>query len=171
MRQSRAAAHRAAEHRCLSWLQALADGHAADWGIEPVTVEVNRRLRTTAGRALKMSGVIQVAGWLLGGTDEVIRDTLAHEIAHLVAASLEPKAPPHGDLWRACAVAAGAEPRAHYRWSDLAAHWRRLVIYECARGCEFARPSEINRRRLKLLRCRPHGLPLALTERTEVRGA
>lgn len=80
------------------------DAHGlADWTL--AFVESGRRLGDCSFR----DRVIRIArGHALDGSDEQIRDTVLHEIAHALAGPLAG----HGPLWKAAARRIGATPRA-----------------------------------------------------------
>ena len=83
----------------------LMDEHGlAGWTL--AFVEAERRL----GDCDFKGGVIRISrGHALEGSDEQIRDTVLHEIAHAIAG----REAGHGPLWRATARRIGAMPRAN----------------------------------------------------------
>jgi len=94
-------------------LETKARGLMAGWGAacEPLSVVWNRRLRTSAGRALPRKGRIELNPDLLAKAPERIEAILAHEAAHLAAYRLHgPRIRPHGREWAELLRSAGHPP-------------------------------------------------------------
>ena len=61
-------------------------------------------------------------------------DTLAHELAHVVASVISPKSKPHGPIWQEIAVFFGAIPKASHQLPLLAVRRSREYRYRMT-GC------------------------------------
>ena len=95
----------------LTEAQSLIDRLAAEWGMSPVKVRINRRFTATGGRAYLKRRVIEVAPWMLGSGEA--DDTLRHELAHFLASDLG-MGSYHGQGWRKAAIVLGASPTQCY---------------------------------------------------------
>lgn len=76
--------------------------------LKEIGVKVNGRMRTAAGRAFKLRMVIHLNPHLLckGENAEEVRETILHEIAHLLA----PRGAGHGATWRHVVREIGGNP-------------------------------------------------------------
>lgn len=74
-----------------------------------ISVEWNRRMRSCAGRAFWPKGVIQLNPKLVGISETEVRQTVLHELAHLIAYERNPSRPikSHGKEWRTACVDVG----------------------------------------------------------------
>lgn len=79
------------------------------YNVRPVTVEVNPRLRTTAGYAHGRTRVIELAAWLFAAPDEDILETFRHELAHILSGDIYGTSVAfHGYEWRTVCKAIGS---------------------------------------------------------------
>jgi SprT protein len=99
-----------------------------------ISVEWNARMRSCAGRAFWPKGVIQLNPKLVGISKEEVRQTVLHELAHLIAYERNPNRAikSHGKEWQKACVELGipGEKATH----DLALPSRvlkRQWRYEC----------------------------------------
>jgi len=77
-----------------------------------VKIEINSRLRTSLGRCLPKSELIQLNPKLLKSNRRILIEVLCHEAAHLAASTLNPSQAAHGKQWAALMLAAGYKPKA-----------------------------------------------------------
>lgn len=97
-------------------------GLADDW-----CFEVSGRLRSTIGICRFNSKTIEIAAGFAGAaSDEELRDTIRHEIAHALSG---PRAE-HGPLWKATCVLIGCRPE-QYLPLALASKGYRGVAGKC----------------------------------------
>lgn len=127
----------------LDELQTIANDITDDWKLEPVTVRMNSRLRTTAGRYFATRRVVEIAEYAWASPE--VFDLLRHEVAHALTRDLAPEASGHGAVWKLYAQAVGAKPEACYdNDSDLGKRTKRTkpavrrVFFRCGEGsCEW----------------------------------
>lgn len=140
-----------------------------EMGLAFERVRWNSRMRTTMGRCRYSSAEIHLNPrlWLRAGWEER-RDTIRHEVAHLLARKLDRRAG-HGKLWKRVAVACGARPeRCHgVHTRDLEVKRKRLPMARARCGCRgwiigSGRASRIRKGTAKY-RCRGCGSELRLT--------
>lgn len=93
-----------------------------------------RTLGTTRVRPGASTGTVRLSRHLvLSGSEDRVRETLLHEIAHAVAfARHGRRALNHGPLWRAVAREVGAAPRATCSGPPIAPPTHVLVCRRCA---------------------------------------
>jgi len=74
-----------------------------------VSVEWNTRMRSCAGRAFWPKGMIQLNPKLLGISKAEVRQTLLHELAHLIAYERNPNRSikSHGEEWKQACIDVG----------------------------------------------------------------
>lgn len=76
---------------------------------------VDRRAKTRAGVCNHTFRKVGISHWhLTNGTWEAVRDTLLHEIAHVLAGPFQG----HNHVWQSWAIKVGATPRACYSAKD-----------------------------------------------------
>lgn len=96
--------------------------------IRECKIELNPRMRSTAGRAFYRSNKIQLNERLLTDNPQDIEQTFAHELAHLISYALYGDAGKgHGSNWRRVMKQLGYEPdRTHDL--DVSAYARRHPV-------------------------------------------
>ena len=139
--------------------RALADEVTDAVGIDPVTVTVNRRLRTVLGRCYTARREVQLAGWLMAMEGNEWAETVRHEVAHQLAVDTHgTMGRGHGWRWVAACRKTGASGRT-MPGEVAAKQWKHAIVYGCGQGCETPRT-----RRTKLGKgghhCRKHGLTI-----------
>jgi predicted SprT family Zn-dependent metalloprotease len=145
-----------------SELQAIGDELAARLGIAAITVKVNTRLRTVAGRYSPDRRLIEVGEWLLSAPAHDIEGVLRHEVAHALAHDRDgERIGAHGPEWRRAALDCGATSRRCYP-DHLRRYARQAPLrtfFTCASGCVIAGRRRPRRRYSRPeWRCAPHGL-------------
>jgi SprT protein len=139
------------------------------YGVKMPSVEIRFDLRgTAAGMVLFPHGKRSVIRYnpilLQHNRHEFIRQTLPHEVAHLVVRTLYGKTiRPHGQEWKAVMSFFGADSsRCHnYTTDDLPVRKLRRFTYTC--GCQQHQLTTIRHNRVKkgqIYRCRQCGEPL-----------
>jgi SprT protein len=154
-----AALRRTVEAR-LDALLALAAKPVAAAGRPPLPAPTLRWFdhRLDAGRALPPevpggSGVIELnAVYLRAEPEAMLRETLAHELAHLLVFHLHPRRrlPPHGSLWRTVMREwLGVEPERTHRFptDGVRARRQRRWRYRC--GCAEHALTTVRHRRIQ----------------------
>jgi len=95
-----------------------AQGWAASWGLSrlmrDVNIEFSDEIGLALGRCDLTRGQVTLNGvLLLDGNEELLRETLCHELSHLVASvRYGPTIAEHGAEWSDYMVRAGFAPRA-----------------------------------------------------------
>lgn len=84
--------------------QTITDDITTRYGEAPITVTVNYRLRSVAGKANWLTREIEIAGWLIPAPVDAQKETLMHEIAHVMAGSADRG---HGKVWKSFAKMLG----------------------------------------------------------------
>jgi len=88
-------------------------------------VRFDRRLRRSLGRCRPERLELKLAHWLTTAPEELLREVLCHEAAHVAVHLLHGAgARPHGREWRDLMRAAGFEPRARMPLESLPAGLR-----------------------------------------------
>ena len=104
--------------RRLESLYREAQGWAATWGLSrlmrDVEIEFSDTLGSALGRCDLRTGLVSLNGvLLLDGNEDLLRETLCHELAHIVASvRYGPRIAEHGVEWSEYMVRAGFVPRA-----------------------------------------------------------
>jgi predicted SprT family Zn-dependent metalloprotease len=109
-------------------------GLALDDLAERILVEWNPRMRSTAGRAIWPNGLIQLNPRLVEISQEEVRRTVLHELAHLIAYERHPyrRLQAHGREWqRACADVGIPGERATHQLALPSRTMQRRWRYEC----------------------------------------
>jgi predicted SprT family Zn-dependent metalloprotease len=134
-----------------AYLGALAKAWKQPW-LRSLTVIVNPRLSTAAGRCITASGVIELSRKTTRRVRRVQREVVCHEAAHAVVwRRLGRSVRPHGPEWRALVRAAGFEPRPTLtRCGARHDHLSRTLFMHVCDVCHFAKRA---RRRMTLWRC------------------
>ncbi|MFT6182180.1 MAG: putative SprT family Zn-dependent metalloprotease [Akkermansiaceae bacterium] len=117
---------------CLELLRDLNLEELAD----RVVVEWNTRMRSCAGRAFWPKGLIQLNPQLTGISKAEVRQTLLHELAHLVAYERNPNCSikSHGKEWqRACVEVGIPGEKATHELALPTRSLKRQWRYECPR--------------------------------------
>jgi len=117
---------------CVDLLRELELDELAD----RVSVEWNTRMRSCAGRAFWPTGLIQVNPRLPQISDTEVKQTVLHELAHLIAYERHPNRPikSHGREWqRACADVGIPGEKATHELSLPTRTLRRKWRYDCPR--------------------------------------
>lgn len=95
----------------------LADTHAEYREIvERIRIKLNWRLKTTAGQAFTKKLVVQINPRIFARAENrpALRNTVIHEIAHVVADFVHGRRVSHGQAWRRiCARLGGTTSRTH----------------------------------------------------------
>jgi predicted SprT family Zn-dependent metalloprotease len=82
-----------------------------------IAIEWSSRMTRSLGRCYPERRVIRLAASLIDGPQNVLEETLCHELAHIVAFEHNGKnGRPHGPEWKALMRKAGFAPRARLRW-------------------------------------------------------
>jgi predicted SprT family Zn-dependent metalloprotease len=109
----------------------------------PVIFKFNSRLRTTMGRAQTIwwgTDVIELSGQLWGrATDAQRRQTIIHEVCHIVANRRSGKAQGHSRAWKLCMRVCGLDPKRCHNVDvgDLRRPFkRRQGSKKCVCGCQ-----------------------------------
>ncbi len=143
-------------------LQAIGDELTAGLGIAAITVQVNTRLRTVAGRYNADRRLIEIGEWLLPAPAHDIEDVLRHELAHALAHDRHgDRIRAHGPQWRRAALDCGANSRRCYpdHLRRYARRAPRRTYFTCASGCEIAGQRRPRRNYSRPeWRCASHGL-------------
>jgi predicted SprT family Zn-dependent metalloprotease len=108
-----------ADH-CVAWSwKKFNNIYGLSIGIKPA-VKLNKRLKTTGGRAFLEHGYIDLCYTLINQLPHQYRDEIIpHELAHMVAWRLY-KDPGHGPQWKGVMVQYGIEPkRCHNLFDEL----------------------------------------------------
>ncbi len=143
-------------------LQTIGDRLTAGLGIAAITVRVNTRLRTVAGRYSSDRRLIEIGAWLLSAPAHDVEDVLRHELAHALAHDRHgDRIRAHGPQWRRAALDCGANSRRCYP-DHLRRYARRAPLrtyFTCASGCEIAGQRRPRRNYSRPeWRCASHGL-------------
>lgn len=76
------------------------------------TLEFSDRMSTSLGRCMPKRRVVRLHAGLQGESDDLVREVLSHELAHLVVyLRFGRRAKPHGSEWQHLVSLAGFEPR------------------------------------------------------------
>ena len=148
----------------LSALEAEFRGICGTGGqVHPVCA-VSQRLATSLARAYPASSLIRVHPELGSQPTALIREVLAHELAHLcVHAVYGPTAKPHGAEWKNLMATMGFEPRVNIAWTNRRSDTiepyslSRLYRHRCP-ICQFVRYSSRPQRRWRCAACAAVGL-------------
>lgn len=119
----------------------------------------NGRLRSTAGRAWIKESWIELNPLLIGHGEEEVRQTLLHELAHLVAHERHGRRiAPHGPEWRkACADLGIPGAKATHRLALPRRQVARRYYYECPNcGAGMKRVRKMKREAACLACCRSY---------------
>jgi predicted SprT family Zn-dependent metalloprotease len=123
-------------------LRQWADGWRVNDLSDRTTVRFSSRMTRSFGRALYPQCQITIAARLLGGDQQLLREVLCHEFAHVSAHHLHgPAIPPHGAQWQLLVGQAGFVPRVTLPADPASAPYRpcaRHYLHRCAR-CGAAR--------------------------------
>lgn len=105
-------------------------------------------LRVSAGMAYWRKGEIALSSVVLT-TPEMVRDTLVHEYAHLLAVDRHgAKAANHGVFWQQAMRDLGAEPVTRHTYPVVRNTARQQVWYRCKKcGYRFSRNRQLPRNR------------------------
>lgn len=119
----------------------------AKWAV-PAQINFSRRMTSTMGTADCSRATITLSDHI-ASTSEAI-DTVRHEFAHLLNHELHGhSAPPHGKMWRECAVRVGARPK---RTGPAGSMIR--PVYECrCLSCGFVHTSHTRRLNGRTVSC------------------
>lgn len=90
------------------------------WGVEElaaeIRVEISSRMTRSLGRCYADRKLIRIARFVVEDSDELFREVLCHEAAHVAAYHLHGRSiRPHGREWRALVQQAGYEPTVKYK--------------------------------------------------------
>ncbi len=145
-------------------LQTIGDELTAALGIAAITVRVNTRLRTVAGRYSADRRLVEIGEWLLSAPANDVEDVLRHELAHALAHERHgDRIRAHGPQWRRAAVDCGARSRRCYP-DHLRRYARRAPLrtyFRCASCCVFSGRRRPRRNYARQeWRCASHGLRL-----------
>jgi len=137
----------------IEW-QTITDEVTARFGVDPIRVTFNPRFRSLAGRAHATKRHVEIGAWMLYAPDEDQRQTLLHEIAHVLTG---PTKAAHGREWKSWMRRLGVEPERTYSdslaaYSPSASRTAAPVrVYFICTGQEHSTtpiiPCEIRRRR------------------------
>lgn len=148
-------------------LRALLRHAEQHYGCRFPTPELNFDLvGTTAGRAYPKCFRIAVNTVLLEeNLEEYLRDTLAHELAHLLTLRIHgPQVRPHGQEWRAVMRLFGVTPKRTHSYDVTTAQIRRLRRYTYRCTCRTYELTSVRHRRAaegrSTYRCRHCGAEL-----------
>jgi SprT protein len=145
------------EARIASWIAGWAETWAIPSLTERIRCEASPRLRTSLGRCYPASGLIRIHRALFDEPEELLREVVCHEAAHLaVYLRHGRRARPHGREWKELMAAAGFDPRARLRLERLSPQGQLAlqprVLYRYS--CPTCRVSRVARRRVRAWRCR-----------------
>jgi predicted SprT family Zn-dependent metalloprotease len=102
-----------------------------------VDIRFSRRMRTSLGRCRADTGRININSILLQEHEELLKEVVCHEVAHVVAYLRHGKrALPHGREWKQFMVAAGYEPRARVRSGFLSRHGEKTMLAQGGSAAE-----------------------------------
>ncbi len=143
-------------------LEARACEFFATWGLldrlAHVEVIWNRRLRTTAGRALPKRLQIQLNPRLLARVPAQLDEVLAHEAAHLATALVHGVGvPPHGPQWADFMAQLGLPPRTTHDFPVDGLRAQRSYFLHHCHNCGDRRILD-NSRAPRNCNCDPRGL-------------
>lgn len=98
----------------------LLEGWCHLWGaagLAPeISLEISTRMTRSLGRCYPDRQLIRIADFVLEESEELFREVLCHEAAHLAAYQLHGKSiRPHGREWKALMVEAGYEPAVKFK--------------------------------------------------------
>jgi len=143
--------------RVATWLAEWARAWSLPALVERAHFETSRRLRTSLGRCQPSSGRVKLHPALLDEPEELLREVVCHEAAHVAVYLRHGHAVrPHGAEWAELMVTAGFEPRARMRLAVLSQKFRRAVrprfLYQ--HRCPVCSASHVARRPVRRWRCR-----------------
>ena len=134
---------------------------ARTWSVaalaERTHVETSARLRTSLGRCHPPTGRIRLHRALLEAPEELLREVVCHEAAHVAVYLCHGNAArPHGPEWAELMAAAGFEPRVRMDPAVVSQKFQRAVrprfLYQ--HRCPVCGTSRVARRPVRRWRCR-----------------
>lgn len=132
-----------------------------------VEIQVSPRMKRTLGRALLQKRIIRLAGFVVRGPQDALREVLVHEAAHIVAFDrFGTGIRPHGRQWAELMEQAGLPARARVDPTTIGlpthppTRRRTRTIYEhrCP-ACQARRLARRAMRRWQCAACLEAGLP------------
>ncbi len=133
-----------------------------------VSIAPNKRLRRSLGRCHPTTGRISLHPSILEEREEILKEVLCHEVAHVAAYLLHgPTIRPHGREWAILMEKAGFVPRARMEPSRLSEAAKKMMVpqvfyrHHCPE-CDAARLALRPIRRWRCGACRDEGREGAL---------
>lgn len=118
------------------------------------TIEFSSRLRRSLGRSMPASLKVRLHAALQTGTEDVLREVLCHELAHIVAYARHGNAiAPHGVEWQALVREAGYEPTVRLEAGLNIAGRQANRVGRYVHRCPVCHTSRTARRRMYRWRC------------------